>query len=231
MKFGIRRPSLRKRIAARTSPKRFVRHSLGFKAPRGWGWLTNPRRAAYNRVYARTTVGLGKGCAVAVVGWLVLTTLSLLCLRELVLAAHGSTATVSPTPAERPQAQRAPETTEAIHVFVFTAPPDAGLVPFDQKDREDSVHDLRRALGRRLPGWTALVRERSDGEVLVEVMGRERKGDDRTVHLRLNVGDQTLTLDGTNDDRDWSDAAGNAARRIAGWFKTNERQLRSSLRP
>lgn len=70
MKFGIRTPSLRKRIAARTSLKRYVRHSLGFKAPRGWGWLTNPRRAAYNRVYNRTTVG----CAVVVVAALVATT-------------------------------------------------------------------------------------------------------------------------------------------------------------
>jgi hypothetical protein len=57
MKFGIRTPSLRKRIAARTSVKRYIRHSLGFKAPRGWGWLTNPRRAVYNRIYNRTTVG------------------------------------------------------------------------------------------------------------------------------------------------------------------------------
>ena len=46
-----------KRLAARTSLKRYVRHTLGLKAPRGWGWLTNPRRAAYNRVYRRTTVG------------------------------------------------------------------------------------------------------------------------------------------------------------------------------
>jgi hypothetical protein len=37
MKFGLRKPSLRKSIAARTSVKRFVRHSLGVKAPRGWG--------------------------------------------------------------------------------------------------------------------------------------------------------------------------------------------------
>jgi hypothetical protein len=57
MKFGFRTPSIRKRIAARTSLKRYVRHSLGFKAPRGWGWLTNPRRAAYNRVYNRTSFG------------------------------------------------------------------------------------------------------------------------------------------------------------------------------
>ncbi len=56
MKFGIRTPSLTKRIAARTSPARFVRHSLGFKAPRGFGWFTNPKKAAYNRIYNRTTV-------------------------------------------------------------------------------------------------------------------------------------------------------------------------------
>lgn len=55
MKLGMRKPSLRKMIAARTSPARFVRHRLGFKAPRGLGWLTNPRRALYNRVYNRTT--------------------------------------------------------------------------------------------------------------------------------------------------------------------------------
>lgn len=57
MKFGIRIPSLSKRIAARTSWKRYARHSLGLKAPRGLGWLTNPKKAAYNRIYNRTTVG------------------------------------------------------------------------------------------------------------------------------------------------------------------------------
>jgi hypothetical protein len=59
MKFGFRIPNLNKRIAARTSVKRYIRHSLGFKAPRGWGWLTNPKKAAYNRIYNRTTVGSG----------------------------------------------------------------------------------------------------------------------------------------------------------------------------
>jgi len=61
MKFGPRIPSLKKRIAAHTSPARFIRQNLGLKAPRGWGWLTNPRKAAYNRVYNRTTFGL-RGC-------------------------------------------------------------------------------------------------------------------------------------------------------------------------
>jgi hypothetical protein len=60
MKFGFRRPSLKKRIAARTSVKRAIRHRMGLKAPRGWGWLTNPRKAAYNRVYNRIT----RGCLV-----------------------------------------------------------------------------------------------------------------------------------------------------------------------
>jgi hypothetical protein len=59
MKFGFRIPSINKRIAARTSVKRYVRHSLGFKAPKGWGWLTNPKKAAYNRVYSRATFGIG----------------------------------------------------------------------------------------------------------------------------------------------------------------------------
>jgi hypothetical protein len=59
MKFGMRTPSLKRMIAARTSPARFVRHSLGLKAPRGYGWLTNPKRAAYNRIYSRTTFSIG----------------------------------------------------------------------------------------------------------------------------------------------------------------------------
>lgn len=58
MKFGFRTPSLKKRIAARTSPKRLIQNSLGLKAPKGMGWLTNPQKAAYNKVYNKTT----KGC-------------------------------------------------------------------------------------------------------------------------------------------------------------------------
>ena len=58
MKIGIRKPSLKKTISARTSVKRIVRHNLGLKAPRGFGWLTNPKKALYNRVYNRTTVSV-----------------------------------------------------------------------------------------------------------------------------------------------------------------------------
>ncbi len=60
VKFGLRKPSIKKRVAARTSWKRAVRHRAGLKAPRGAGWVTNPRKAAYNRVYRRTTRGCGE---------------------------------------------------------------------------------------------------------------------------------------------------------------------------
>jgi hypothetical protein len=78
VRFGFRVPSLKKRLSARTSVKRYVRNSLGLKAPRGWGWLTNPKKAAYNRVYNRTTRGClvlvaavlgGIGCLVAGTFW------------------------------------------------------------------------------------------------------------------------------------------------------------------
>ena len=68
MRFGFRIPSLKKRIAARTSLARVLRHRFGFKAPRGWGWLTNPRRALYNRIYNRTT----RGCLVLVAAMIAL---------------------------------------------------------------------------------------------------------------------------------------------------------------
>src|SRR5512142_1254110 len=59
MTFGFRTPSVRRRLAARPSIRRYIRHNVGLKAPRGWGWITNPRRALYNRIYNRTTFGLG----------------------------------------------------------------------------------------------------------------------------------------------------------------------------
>ncbi len=63
MKFGFRIPSITKRIAARTSPARFVRQNLGLKAPRGMGWVTNPKRFMYNKVYNKTS----RGCLVSFV--------------------------------------------------------------------------------------------------------------------------------------------------------------------
>lgn len=85
MKFGFRVPSIKKRIAARTSPKRYIRHNLGLKAPRGMGWFTNPKKAVYNRVYNRTSVG----CTSILIILLLLTFLTVAA-----AAAFGQSATV-----------------------------------------------------------------------------------------------------------------------------------------
>lgn len=62
MKLGFRTPSLTKSLRARTTGratraiKRKVIPGYGRK---GMGWLRDPKRAAYNAVYRRTTFGLG----------------------------------------------------------------------------------------------------------------------------------------------------------------------------
>ena len=58
MKFGIRKPSIRRSIAARTSVRRMIRSKI--RAPRGYGFITNPKKAAYNRIYNRTSVSFWK---------------------------------------------------------------------------------------------------------------------------------------------------------------------------
>lgn len=60
MKFGFRVPSLKRRFSARTSLKRFVRHSMGLKMPKGTGFITNPKRAVYNKVYNKTSFSIGR---------------------------------------------------------------------------------------------------------------------------------------------------------------------------
>jgi hypothetical protein len=60
MKIGFRTPSFNKSIAARTSLKRIIRHRIGLKAPKGFGWFTNPEKALYNRIYNRTSFSIFK---------------------------------------------------------------------------------------------------------------------------------------------------------------------------
>lgn len=60
VKIGLRKPSLKKRISARTSIKRQVIHRTGAKMPRGYGWVRNPKKYAYNKVYTRTTFDIFK---------------------------------------------------------------------------------------------------------------------------------------------------------------------------
>jgi len=60
MKFGPRKPSLKRRVRARTSVKRQVVHRAGLKMPRGYGWTRNPKKYAYNKIYRRTSFDIFK---------------------------------------------------------------------------------------------------------------------------------------------------------------------------
>lgn len=61
MKFGMRTPSVKKSIKARTTAKykRKVKKALipGY-GEKGMGWIKNPKKAAYNKVYKKTSFSL-----------------------------------------------------------------------------------------------------------------------------------------------------------------------------
>ncbi|MCT4455430.1 MAG: hypothetical protein ACTIDP_00680 [Lactococcus cremoris] len=61
MKFGMRKPSLAKSFKARTTTKykRKVKKALipGY-GKKGMGWAKNPKKAAYNKVYKKTTFSI-----------------------------------------------------------------------------------------------------------------------------------------------------------------------------
>lgn len=61
MKFGMRKPSIKKSIKARTTgnlkrkAKKAVIPGYGKK---GIGWVKDPKKAAYNKVYKKTTFSI-----------------------------------------------------------------------------------------------------------------------------------------------------------------------------
>lgn len=62
VKVGLRKPNLKTSLKARTTgrAKRAVKRAIipGY-GKKGMGWIKNPKKAAYNAVYSRTTVGVG----------------------------------------------------------------------------------------------------------------------------------------------------------------------------
>lgn len=62
MKFGVRKPSLKKSFKARTTgkAKRKIKKALipGY-GKKGTGWIKNPKKAAYNKVYNKTSISIG----------------------------------------------------------------------------------------------------------------------------------------------------------------------------
>ena len=61
MKFGVRTPSIKKSVKARTigKVKRQVKKAVNpLYVKKGMGLVNDPKKAAYNAVYSRTTVGV-----------------------------------------------------------------------------------------------------------------------------------------------------------------------------
>ena len=61
MKFGMRTPSFKKSFRARTTgrAKRTIKKALipGY-GKKGMGWIKNPRKAAYNKIYRKTSFSI-----------------------------------------------------------------------------------------------------------------------------------------------------------------------------
>lgn len=58
MKFGMRKPSIKKSIRARTTGKmkrKIKKAIIPEYGKKGMGWIKDPKRAAYNKVYNKTT--------------------------------------------------------------------------------------------------------------------------------------------------------------------------------
>lgn len=58
MKYGVRKPSVRKSISMRTSGRvtRSINRSVNpYYGKKGMGWVNNPRKAGYNKVYNKTS--------------------------------------------------------------------------------------------------------------------------------------------------------------------------------
>ena len=61
MKYGVRKPNVKKSIKARTigKVKRQVKKAVNpLYGKKGMGIVNDPKKAAYNAVYSRTTVGV-----------------------------------------------------------------------------------------------------------------------------------------------------------------------------
>jgi len=70
MKVGIRKPSIKKSISARTTGKvkRKLKRAVNpFYGKKGMGWIKNPKRALSNKIYRKTTISTkgAMGCLTA----------------------------------------------------------------------------------------------------------------------------------------------------------------------
>lgn len=116
-----------------------------------------------------------------------------------------------------------------VNYYIFTVQKDEkGFAAPDLKDRTDSLNDFVNSFIREKDILLVRTVRREKADVIIEVLGREMDAKDsdlRTVHLRVSVGSYVQMVDGLDDDSDWSDAAGNAAKQIRRWIYANYDQV------
>jgi hypothetical protein len=143
---------------------------------------------------------------------------------------------------------------EPIKVFTFTAANEGGFVDADQKQRTDSVGDLKKALQRK-KDLIQLVSEKESADVTLEVLGRGYVGTGSstttttkgyygvwnstteedslpTVHVGLKAGEYVTIVNGRVDSEmqlaPWRGAAVDAAFKIENQIKDNHDRLMHS---
>jgi hypothetical protein len=123
-----------------------------------------------------------------------------------------------------------------VRVYVFTSPSASGEQTDEEKGRLEAVEDLRGALKKKK--GLVIVDDRSQAEVLVEVLDREqREGPaggfggksvtamgDTIIRVHVTSGEQQADLKGIGQGT-WGRAAKDAAERITKWIARQKSDL------
>lgn len=139
------------------------------------------------------------------------------------------------------------KSTEPIKVFIFTAANEGGFVDTDQKQRSDSVEDLKKELTREK--LVQIVPQRELADIALEVLGRaaaatgttttttrgaygvqnstSQNNTMLTVQVGLKAGNYSTIIEGVDPSafKMWRVAMGDAIRQINKWIKDNREKL------
>ena len=128
-----------------------------------------------------------------------------------------------------PQAATRQPSSAAPRVFVYTIEAKEATPTEEERGRLDSVRDVREALGRK--AGLVMVPSASEAQVLVEVVGREKRDVpvggfggrvltppvETIVRLRLKYGEHETDIKGVGQSS-WTRAATDAADRVMRWI-------------
>src|SRR5438105_745511 len=117
-----------------------------------------------------------------------------------------------------------------VRLYIYTAESPSGTLTEEEQGRRDSVSDLRDAM--RHKSGIVLVDDREQAQVVVEIIGREKRDGpeggfggrsmtqfgDTILRLRVKAGDDESEIKGIGQAY-WSRAAKDAAERLTKWIR------------